>query len=1053
MASDNIFDTRQSGNRTYLQKIASQADFTANAKNTVDKLLGAINNELTPAFNLSPNNPASLILNIGAKSLTNPENAQRHEGQFIDKAFPTFTSGTITLPASSGGTITVSPTTSTNPTLTLAPGNFIKALIEIDRTGNLSIKLGTSAGSEAAATVAVPTPQKLQIGILVIHNTAGVIDNVTGSSIIQFAQRTSLASINEGVTTTVTAAGTTTLTNTSTSFQQFTGTTSQIVKLPDATTMTNGQHFYITNRSTVAVSVNYNDNSLAKTLNIDSQSKIILVNNSTTNGVWDIENSASGSSDTSFWVAAGFQDFIRASYLTAFNGSPGAGQFRSDITGRAPALDPTANLALNMGTNRITFKDIDLLRGEYGPNSESVYKVNNDVFNWFRFVGNWSGYSSPFSLVTPFIGSSFQNSYFEGLINGTGCNLLVAFDPATPNNFDVSIDGGAPTTYSLVGSSVLQGNKFRPIQVINIASGLSPGQHTIKVTKSSANSNTLAINGIEILNTDVQNLQAAPGDFFIDGALIKKLTLSVENYASSFGTTYGTPGTKGARVTVYAKSDSTIGKDIQYVDVTQQTMGSTDHTNEEPCVDGFYFREFGSAVGTDFTTVLTATSKAGNLDDGSTCLASSQAADSNNAGFTPTASGVFYFKWRGSGLDAIVNTGNLLSQTYTVELDGNLVTATLSVNQPGNYRLQIASGLNYGDHTLRVTKNAGGNDIGWLHFIPYRPKSPAIPDNSILINHYDILADFDGTTATGTAQTDFDQNPVGTIFKSPTREFKYTGSWSYTPGVIGSSPAGINVDTLTTTSAFSHQGVYKGMTLCFNTNNIAASDFTLTVDGSLYATATPRGNMTNLTGGSYRITQTPSAPSRLEITGLSYGPHTILVTFTSGTGMDFSGAWLQTVIAVDKFDEVNDGFTGSQTIKDERVFSPIKEDSDQPAIWSEAHGITAGPSTASTSFVPLEDMQVIIRTKGKPIEITFQGSVFGNVGSQDRVVAILVDGQTVYTGTDQVQLDAADRSNMYLSKVVQINPGPHFVQIFHRTGSGTMFWQNTERLLTVKEIK
>ena len=58
-----------------------------------------------------------------------------------------------------------------------------------------------------------------------------------------------------GFTTTATAVGTTTLTNTSSYYQQFTGSTTQTVKLPVTSTLVTGWTFHIVNNSTGNLSV------------------------------------------------------------------------------------------------------------------------------------------------------------------------------------------------------------------------------------------------------------------------------------------------------------------------------------------------------------------------------------------------------------------------------------------------------------------------------------------------------------------------------------------------------------------------------------------------------------------------------------------------------------------------------------------------------------------------------------------------------------------------------------------------------------------------------
>jgi hypothetical protein len=95
----------------------------------------------------------------------------------------------------------------------------------------------------------------------------------------------------EGTTSTVTAAGTTTLTKDSQSLQQFTGVTTQTVTLPDATTIPNGRKIYLFNRSTGAVTINYFGGALAETLAGGQWVISTLYDNSGSAGVWDFASS------------------------------------------------------------------------------------------------------------------------------------------------------------------------------------------------------------------------------------------------------------------------------------------------------------------------------------------------------------------------------------------------------------------------------------------------------------------------------------------------------------------------------------------------------------------------------------------------------------------------------------------------------------------------------------------------------------------------------------------------------------------------------------------
>ncbi len=102
----------------------------------------------------------------------------------------------------------------------------------------------------------------------------------------------------EGVTVTATAAGTTTLTKDSQTVQTLTGSTTQTIILPDATTLPVGRYFEFYNLSSGAVTVNYNGGSLARTIIPSGHSKITLTANGTAAGDWAIEKITIAFSDS-----------------------------------------------------------------------------------------------------------------------------------------------------------------------------------------------------------------------------------------------------------------------------------------------------------------------------------------------------------------------------------------------------------------------------------------------------------------------------------------------------------------------------------------------------------------------------------------------------------------------------------------------------------------------------------------------------------------------------------------------------------------------------------
>jgi hypothetical protein len=92
----------------------------------------------------------------------------------------------------------------------------------------------------------------------------------------------------EGYATTATAAGTTTLTVSSTYLQYFTGTTTQTVQLPVTSTLVLGQQFLIENRSTGVVTVQTSGSNTIKAMEANSQLLVtcILITG-TTAASWD----------------------------------------------------------------------------------------------------------------------------------------------------------------------------------------------------------------------------------------------------------------------------------------------------------------------------------------------------------------------------------------------------------------------------------------------------------------------------------------------------------------------------------------------------------------------------------------------------------------------------------------------------------------------------------------------------------------------------------------------------------------------------------------------
>lgn len=116
-----------------------------------------------------------------------------------------------------------------------------------------------------------------------------------------------LGSLIEGLATTATAGGTTALTASSRTVQQFTGTSTQTVTLPDATTLVVGRRFDINNRSTGIVTVQDGASGALTTIAAGSQRFFIVTDVSTAAGVWRTGGVTGGGGGASVTTANKFQ--------------------------------------------------------------------------------------------------------------------------------------------------------------------------------------------------------------------------------------------------------------------------------------------------------------------------------------------------------------------------------------------------------------------------------------------------------------------------------------------------------------------------------------------------------------------------------------------------------------------------------------------------------------------------------------------------------------------------------------------------------------------------
>jgi len=175
----------------------------------------------------------------------------------------------------------------------------------------------------------------------------------------------------------------------------------------------------------------------------------------------------------------GFETYVKEEMMTPVNAAPSAGQFRSDISGRADIPDDSKMLKPLLGIERIRFNAISELKSEFGSNDEQVWELDTKDAR-IRFVGaNWKS-SSPANGMFVQTETANTDEYMEVVFYGTGLNMLMY--GGNPGDYRPTIDGGAEgANFYQDGSAILGGRNYKQNVVQKVVSGLSLDWHTIKI--------------------------------------------------------------------------------------------------------------------------------------------------------------------------------------------------------------------------------------------------------------------------------------------------------------------------------------------------------------------------------------------------------------------------------------------------------------------------------------------------------------------------------------------------------------------------------------------
>jgi len=295
--------------------------------------------------------------------------------------------------------------------------------------------------------------------------------------------------------TTATAAGNTTLTVASAYFQQFTGTSTQNVILPDATTLKVGQAFCITNRSTGNVTIKTNGGATLQVLTANSQALVAVTNIGTSAGTWDVA-----------YTITGPVPFVQTQVTTD-----------STTTGTAATL-LTADTSF--GTVRLTNGSLVSVSGIVAGASGQYMTVENQTGNLILINNNDSGATAANRIFTgtganvtmsnnasfTFVYDTTQSRWMlvggtgSGSGSGSGKNYLssvITSQSTSPNTGNGNFELGSTTGWSLgttgtltnglpTGSPTFGSGASGNLSISAVSSGQLAGSYSLSYASSAA---------------------------------------------------------------------------------------------------------------------------------------------------------------------------------------------------------------------------------------------------------------------------------------------------------------------------------------------------------------------------------------------------------------------------------------------------------------------------------------------------------------------------------------------------------------------------------------
>ena len=406
-----------------------------------------------------------------------------------------------------------------------------------------------------------------------LHFLGGTIPTgMTGSSVIYiygyryigtagFAGSTlPVNNLRLGYATTATAAGTTTLTATSAQNQFFTGSTTQTVVLPVASTMVIGDQYFIENNSTGNLTVNSSGGNLVVTVLPGTSVNVLCILASGTSAAsWDAEYSA-------FATITGTGSVVLST-------SP---QLTTSVTTNSSSFDLLNTTATTVNAfGAATTLSLGAASGTATVNNSTVTLANATALN--------INGASPAIATTSTTASLFNSTVTTLNIGGAATTLALGASTGTATIANQTVTLSNATALNLNGASPVIATTSTTASVFNstvttlniggaataLALGASSGTTTIaNPTVTLSNATALNINGA---SPSIVTSSTATASVFNTNALTGNL-FGAASAITIGSTTYGRIQTSSSTITITAGTNTANAS----VSLVPQGLGTVD---------------------------------------------------------------------------------------------------------------------------------------------------------------------------------------------------------------------------------------------------------------------------------------------------------------------------------------------------------------------------------------------------------------------------------------------------------------------------------------------